>query len=118
MRVLILTFGTQGDVVPYLALADGLLASGHEAAVCTAEGIQELITEAGVPYEHMGNDMLRDRAVGDAWNGRTRRGDALARRSVVEVRVLPDDGEVAHDRSEVPGGRRQAVVGRRLPNRL
>ena len=58
MRVLILTFGTHGDVQPYVALARGLLAGGHEAAVCTAEGFRELVNEAGVPYEHMGNDML------------------------------------------------------------
>lgn len=58
MRVLILTFGTQGDVLPYVALARGLLAGGHEAAVCTAEGFRDLVTTAGVPYEHMGNDML------------------------------------------------------------
>lgn len=58
MRVLILTFGTQGDVQPYVALARGLLAGGHEAAVCTAEGFREPVSRNGVPYEHMGNDML------------------------------------------------------------
>jgi sterol 3beta-glucosyltransferase len=58
VRVLILTFGTHGDVQPYVALAQGLLAGGHEAADCTAEGFRELVSEAGVPYEHMGNDML------------------------------------------------------------
>ena len=49
VRVLILTFGTHGDVLPYVALASGLLASGHEAAVCTAKGFRELVIEAGVP---------------------------------------------------------------------
>lgn len=58
MRVLILTFGTRGDVQPYVALARGLLAAGHQAGVCTAEGFAELVTGAGVPFVHMGNDML------------------------------------------------------------
>ena len=51
MRVLILAFGTRGDVQPYVALARGLLAGGHQAAVCTAEGFRDLVTGAGVPYE-------------------------------------------------------------------
>lgn len=58
MRVLILTFGTRGDVQPYVALAAGLRAAGHEAGICTAEGFRELVTGAGVPYLHMSNDML------------------------------------------------------------
>ena len=40
MRILILTFGTRGDVQPYVALAHAAIAAGHEAAVCTAEGFR------------------------------------------------------------------------------
>ena len=58
MRILILTFGTRGDVQPYVALAHTAMAAGHEAAVCTAEGFRPLVEEAGVPYLHMSNDML------------------------------------------------------------
>ena len=58
MRVLILTFGTRGDVQPYVALAHAADRAGHEAAVCTAEGFRPLVEDAGVPYLHMGNDML------------------------------------------------------------
>jgi sterol 3beta-glucosyltransferase len=58
MRVLILTFGTRGDVQPYAALAHGLIAAGHEAAVCTAEGFRGLVEQVGVPYLHMSNEML------------------------------------------------------------
>ena len=58
VRVLILTFGTQGDVRPFVALAKGLRAAGHEAAVCTAEGFRSLVIGAGVDYVHMGNEML------------------------------------------------------------
>ena len=58
MRVLVLTFGTRGDIQPYVALARALIDAGHEAAVCTAEGFRHLVEGAGVPYLHMGNDML------------------------------------------------------------
>ena len=58
MRILILTFGTRGDVQPYVALAHGAIVAGHEAAVCTAEGFRRLVEDAGVPYLHMSNDML------------------------------------------------------------
>jgi sterol 3beta-glucosyltransferase len=58
VRVLILTFGTQGDIRPFVALAKGLRAAGHEAGVCTAEGFRNLVVGAGVDYVHMGNEML------------------------------------------------------------
>ena len=58
MRVLILTFGTLGDVRPFVALAKGLRAAGHEAGVCTAEGFRNLVVGAGIDYVHMGNEML------------------------------------------------------------
>jgi sterol 3beta-glucosyltransferase len=58
MRILILTFGTRGDVQPYVALADAAIRAGHEAAVCTAEGYRTLVEGADVSYLHMSNDML------------------------------------------------------------
>ena len=96
MRVLILTFGTHGDVLPYVALASGLLAAGHEAAVCTAEGFQELVTEAGVPYEYMSNDMLE--IVQSAMPGMAGPAEAvqLARRMAAAMRSsLVDQWEAA-----------------------
>ncbi|MEF3097758.1 glycosyltransferase, partial [Raoultella terrigena] len=59
MRVLIYTFGTRGDVQPFLALAQRLVRAGHEAAVCTAAGYRDLVEGAGVDYLHMSNDMLQ-----------------------------------------------------------
>jgi sterol 3beta-glucosyltransferase len=58
VRVLILTFGTRGDIRPFVALAKGLRAAGHEAGVCTAEGFRNLVVGAGIDYVHMGNEML------------------------------------------------------------
>ena len=59
MKVLIYTFGTQGDVQPYLALAGALVDRGHQAAICTAEGFQQLVRSAEVEYLRMNNDMLQ-----------------------------------------------------------
>jgi sterol 3beta-glucosyltransferase len=58
VRVLLLTFGTRGDVQPYVALAAGLNLAGHDVALCTAEGYRELVESAGVAYLHMDNEML------------------------------------------------------------
>lgn len=58
MRALIYTFGTRGDVQPYVALARRLVEAGHEAAVCTAEGFRAFVEGFGVTYLHLGNAML------------------------------------------------------------
>ena len=59
MRVLLYTFGTRGDVQPYVALARALTDRGHQAAICTAEGFQDLVESANVDYLRMNNDMLQ-----------------------------------------------------------
>ena len=59
MRVLLYTFGTRGDVQPYVALARALTDRGHQAAICTAEGFQDLVESAEVDYLRMNNDMLQ-----------------------------------------------------------
>ena len=59
MRVMIATFGTRGDLQPFLALARRLVRTGHQAAVCTAEGYRSQVQEAGVDYLPMNNEMLR-----------------------------------------------------------
>jgi len=58
MRVLIYTFGTQGDIQPYVALAGALGRAGHEAVICTAEGFRGLVESHGVDFVHMGDEML------------------------------------------------------------
>lgn len=43
MRVLITTFGTRGDIQPFVALAQGLAAAGHNVAIAAPEGFRRLI---------------------------------------------------------------------------
>ncbi|NJK32902.1 MAG: glycosyltransferase family 1 protein, partial [Deltaproteobacteria bacterium] len=58
MHVLISTFGTHGDVQPFLALGQGLRAAGHTIAVCTSASYRPHIEALGLQYAPMSNTML------------------------------------------------------------
>lgn len=58
MRVLINAFGTEGDIRPFVALAQGLAAAGHPAAICTPAGFDRLVTGHGVEHLLMDNEGL------------------------------------------------------------
>lgn len=49
MKIFLSAMGTHGDIQPFVALGRGLLAAGHEVALCTAEGFRPFIEEHGVP---------------------------------------------------------------------
>jgi len=48
MRIALQTLGTRGDVQPYIALARGLIARGHEVQIAAPEQYKSLVTERGV----------------------------------------------------------------------
>lgn len=48
MRLLILTFGSRGDVQPYVALGRALRERGHEVTVATGRGFEALIEAHGL----------------------------------------------------------------------
>lgn len=58
MRVLLSTYGTRGDVQPFVALAKALKECGHTVAVCTPTGFRDMVERHGVPYAHMDNAVL------------------------------------------------------------
>lgn len=58
MRILIHAFGTEGDVRPFVALAAGLTAAGHQAAICTPTGFAGLLTSHEVEQLPMDNEGL------------------------------------------------------------
>ncbi|QAT83370.1 glycosyl transferase family protein [Corallococcus coralloides] len=58
MRVLISTYGTRGDVQPFVALAKALKAHGHVVALCTPTGFRGMVERHGIPYAHMDNAVL------------------------------------------------------------
>ena len=50
MRVVILTIGTRGDVQPFVALARGLRAAGHDPLIVAPEAFAEFVTSNGVEF--------------------------------------------------------------------
>ncbi|WP_338873059.1 glycosyltransferase [Myxococcus stipitatus] len=58
MRVLLSTYGTRGDVQPFVALAKTLKARGHVVALCTPTGFRGMVERHGIPYAHMDNAVL------------------------------------------------------------
>ena len=59
MRILLTTFGTRGDIQPFIALGRGLKAAGHDVAVCTSEGFKSFVAEHDLQYAFMDNELLR-----------------------------------------------------------
>ena len=59
MKIFIVTFGSRGDVQPYVALGKGLQDAGHQVTVCTAVDFEPFIRENGLEYGYMSGDLLR-----------------------------------------------------------
>ncbi len=59
MKILILTFGSLGDVLPYIALGKGLINAGHDVTICTACRFKLLIEEHGLAYGYMTDELLQ-----------------------------------------------------------
>ncbi|MFQ4145485.1 glycosyltransferase [Chlorogloeopsis sp. ULAP02] len=49
MRIIIVTWGTSGDVIPFVALALGLKQAGHQVQLATLSEYQEFVSNYGVP---------------------------------------------------------------------
>jgi sterol 3beta-glucosyltransferase len=59
MRILITTFGTRGDIQPFIALGIGLKNAGHDVAICTSEGYKSFVDEYDLGYVFMSNELLQ-----------------------------------------------------------
>lgn len=59
MKVLVLTLGTRGDVQPFLELARGLRAAGHDALVVAPHRFTALADGFGVPFAGVDDGPLR-----------------------------------------------------------
>lgn len=58
MRVLITTFGTRGDIQPFVALAQGLAAAGHSVAIAAPEGFRHFIEGYNISLIAFENSLL------------------------------------------------------------
>ncbi|NES24757.1 MAG: glycosyltransferase family 1 protein [Symploca sp. SIO3E6] len=59
MNVLIVTLGSRGDVQPYVALGNGLKEAGHQVTVCTSAVFQSFITNHGLDYGYMNDELIQ-----------------------------------------------------------
>ena len=57
MNVLIPTVGTRGDVQPYIALAPGLQAAGHQVTLASHPAMKSLAASYGVRFQPIGPDV-------------------------------------------------------------
>lgn len=59
MKLLLLTLGTRGDVQPFVALGVTLKAAGHEVSVCAPVSFAPLITQYGLTYAPMSDEIVQ-----------------------------------------------------------
>ena len=62
MHVLIMSFGTRGDIQPYAALSGALARAGHDAPLAVPEGFADRVPHAGpgtITHRPAGSTMLR-----------------------------------------------------------
>lgn len=58
MKILIITYGTRGDVQPYVALALGLKKQGHQVALATSERFRNFVHQHGIDFLPMDDGLL------------------------------------------------------------
>ena len=56
MKITLLTYGTRGDIQPFLALAIGLQKAGHTVRLAAPECFAEFIDQHGVPFAGLAGD--------------------------------------------------------------
>lgn len=59
MKICIMTFGTRGDVQPYVALGRGLQAAGHAVTIATLAEFTSLVTDYGLQHDVLRGDYLK-----------------------------------------------------------
>lgn len=95
MRVLILTFGTRGDIDPFAALAERLSASGHVVVLAAPEPHRDVVC-SGVGFEPMATEMHRVMRAGMAELGGPAQALTLARQMLAAMRTsLGEQWEIA-----------------------
>ncbi|SFJ98815.1 sterol 3beta-glucosyltransferase [Pseudovibrio ascidiaceicola] len=57
-KILILTYGSRGDVEPFIALACGLTARGHTVTISSAEKYGDWVKSFGLTFEPLSNDTI------------------------------------------------------------
>lgn len=58
MNILIISYGSRGDVQPYIALAKGLQQEGHQVILATSTRFRDFVESHGIDYGEMSDDLL------------------------------------------------------------
>ena len=61
LRIVLSTWGTTGDVQPFLALSERLSKKGHKVRVCTSEIYRDRFAERGIDFYAVGAPFDLDR---------------------------------------------------------
>lgn len=88
MRIAIQTFGTRGDVQPYLALARGLVARGHEVQLAAPEQFDDLSARFHIPFAPLPGTLL-DLLDSEAGKAAVARGRGLSAGFALLGRIRP-----------------------------
>jgi UDP:flavonoid glycosyltransferase YjiC (YdhE family) len=79
MKIVFLTYGTDGDTRPLLALAQAVIARGHEAHVLADVAGEARARALGIPFTALAGDMRAAFAPGGAFGALLRDGADMAR---------------------------------------
>lgn len=103
MKICILTFGTRGDVQPYIALGLGLRAAGHTVTVATLMEFRSLVLEYGLEYDALRGDFLKAAQTTEGKSAIEGRGNPLKliRQYVEMARETLDDEWASAQKAEV-----------------
>lgn len=58
MKTLITTYGSRGDIQPYVALGLGLMNRGHQVILATIERFKGFVLQHGLEYRPMDDGLL------------------------------------------------------------
>jgi len=56
MRIALASFGSRGDVQPFIVLGLALVRAGHEVVLCASRDFAELVATHGLPFHEIGQD--------------------------------------------------------------
>jgi len=51
MKIVLLTYGSQGDVDPFIALAEGLIQAGHQVKLAAPEIFSDVLKNTNIEFE-------------------------------------------------------------------
>ncbi len=120
MKICILTFGTRGDVQPYVALGLGLKASGHEVTLATLAEYKALVSEYGLQHDTLRGDFLKAAQTAESKSALEGRGNPLKlfRQYIKMARETLEDEWASAQKAEVLVYNSAALGGYHIAEKL